>query len=425
MTSQTKQATYLKVSVLLITVFSLFFIRIPSVSFHQDEAQGIAKSVVFELVARGDFENPIWKNQEFTEKVVRGYIIGISRYLGGYSENDLNKLWNSRLSHRENAEAGSMPAASLLWWARFPSVLFSTLSILFICWFIKRMTGTAGALACICLLIGNKYFLDMMGRAREEAPLMGVSLLIFYSVYKAADDSASTGKLSGRSMAWLLTAALLSGLAGGLKLNGAILALLGPVAVAPFFITHSPHSMKVLKVIYWTCLSSMLIFISFVTFVIVNPSLHQSPLEGSWGLYKHRVETTRGQLDSFPQNDMRGLYSFNSIKRITYKTFGTYAALHFRGALYIHICLFLYGIALTAVRALRPAIIKRNDPTACQVFLLGSFLASSVIVIFLKLDWDRFYCFPVIFSTAFIAIGLANIYKVVAVTMKTGFKSPA
>jgi hypothetical protein len=419
------RSKYLKVSVLGITVFSVFFIRIPSVSFHMDEALGITKSVVFELVTRGDFENPVWKNQEFTEKVVRGYFIGISRYLRGYSENDLNKSWNSRLSCRENAEAGNMPAANLLWWARFPSVLFSTLSILFICWFIERMSDTSGALVCICLFIGNKYFLDMMGRAREEAPLLGVSLLIFYSVYKAAADSASTGKLSRRSMAWLLTASLLSGLAGGLKLNGAILSLLGPVAVAPFSIVNGPRSLKFLKVIYWTCLSSILIFISFVTFVIVNPSLHRSPLKGSRDLYEHRVETIRGQLDSFPQNDMRGLNSLNRIKRITYKTFGTYAALHFRGALYIHISLFLYGIALTAVRAFRPAIINRNDPTACRVFLLGSFLASSVILIFLKLDWDRFYCIPVIFSTVFIAIGLANIYKAIAVTMRTGFKSPA
>jgi hypothetical protein len=123
---QAMRSGYLKASVLAISVFSVFLIRIPSVSFHCDEALGISKSVVFELVGRGDFEDPVWRNPAFTEKVVRGYFIGLSRYLGGYSENDLNKMWNHRLSFRDNVEAGNMPTARLLWWGRFPSVLFST-----------------------------------------------------------------------------------------------------------------------------------------------------------------------------------------------------------------------------------------------------------------------------------------------------------
>jgi hypothetical protein len=299
--------------------------------------------------------------------------------------------------------------------------LLDALSILLICWFVERISGTAGALACLFLLLGNRYFLDMMGRAREEAPLIGLSLLVFYSVYKAAAESAPAGIFSRKSVVWLFTAAVLSGLAGGLKLNGAILSFLGPVAAAPFFMKSGFRSLKFSRVIYWICLSCILISVSFVTFVVVNPSLHQAPLKGSLVLYEHRVDTMSGQMERFPQQDMRGMNVLSRIKRISYKIFGTCAALHFPAAIYVNICLFLYGIALTAAQALRPALSKGHDPAACRVFLLGSLVSSAVIVIFLNLDWNRFYCIPVIFSTGFIAIGLGNLYRTFAVSMRMRF----
>lgn len=414
---------YLKVSVLFIVVFSAFFVRIPSVPFHMDEALALTKSRVLEVAARGDLENAVWGNFEFAEKVVRGYIIGISRYLGGYSEEDLNKSWDRRLSHKQNAEAGNMPSARLLWWGRLPSVLFSTLAILLICWFVGRMSGGAGILACILLLMGNKYFMDTMGRAREEAPLMGVTLVIFYSVYRGTSSLMSSGRLSGRSVGWLVAASLLSGLAGGLKLNGAILSLLGPLAVALFFIMDSPRSMDVLKVVYWTCLSAALMSVSFATFVVVNPSLYRSPVKSSEVLYEHRSETMEGQLDRFPEDDMRDLSNLRRIKTIAYRTFGNYAAINFRGSVYTYICFFLYGVALTTLRAFRRDNSQAvHAAAASRVFLLGSLLTSAVIVVLLKLDWDRFYCIPVIFSTVFVAIGLAGLYKVAASAVRTGFK---
>jgi hypothetical protein len=86
------------------------------------------------------------------------------------------------------------------------------------------------------------------------------------------------------------------------------------------------------------------------------------------------------------------------------RIFQDYAAFHFEGAFILNIILATLGVVLTLLK-IRDWLKGTNGSLAALVFSAIA-LTASLPTFFTLLDWDRYYLFPVFFSTAFIAIAL-------------------
>src|SRR5688572_29801773 len=147
---------------LVVCTLALFYLPgLSSVEFHPDESQWIATSNVFETYLRGDFQSPVWDRSYWTltqPPVVR-YIIGFSRYVGGYHIPDLNKPWDFERGKNFNDRRGAMPSDGLLWWSRLPMAILAIFSLAFVFILLHSSSGRFAAYIWLILVLASPYFL--------------------------------------------------------------------------------------------------------------------------------------------------------------------------------------------------------------------------------------------------------------------------
>src|SRR4051794_31482078 len=108
------QSNTSKAEVLLVfcTLAFFYLTGLSSVAFHPDESQWIATSNVFETYFSGDFQSSLWHKSYWTltQPPVARYIIGFSRYMGGYHIADLNTPWDFERGRDFNDRKNAMPS---------------------------------------------------------------------------------------------------------------------------------------------------------------------------------------------------------------------------------------------------------------------------------------------------------------------------
>ena len=120
-------------------------------------------------------------------------------------------------------------------------------------------------------------------------------------------------------------------------------------------------------------------------------------------MFEHRIEEMDYQQELFPDQVIGG---FNEkIRVIPERVFQTYAALDFKGSFFINVLFFVTGLGYLGRKTWKSLSKGLIDPAPAAVVLVG--VAVSAPSWFTPLDWDRYYLFPVFFSTFFIAIGIA------------------
>ncbi|MHB0857088.1 MAG: hypothetical protein ACYC5M_05905 [Anaerolineae bacterium] len=379
------------------------------VRFHNDESRRIGTSYFLEPFLRGDIHSPVWEESYWTltQPPLSRYVVGLGRLAGGYTDSMLSGPWEFGVDAAGNAAAGNMPGPHLLWWSRLPMALLAALCGWLLFDLARRCDGLVSGGLAVTLFALNPYLATTLRRAMGEAPLVALALLALRAgVHALAQIDPSNAKrqstLPLAAGAWLLVAGACAGASGAAKLNG----LASGVAVALLpALSCMRHGMRVCRRrIIWALLAAVLVLgATGSVFVALNPYLYPAPVERSLRLYRWRLHEMENQQRGWQQDQISGIRA--RISTVSQRVLQDYAPMQFRGAWLANLVLGALGLVALMRSAwywLRGAA---TSPAPVVLLLVGA--ATSIPSLLTPLDWDRYYIFPVIFSTLGIAVGLA------------------
>jgi hypothetical protein len=385
---------------------------ISSVEFHGDESQWIATSRFLGPFITGEFSSPVWgvSYWTLTQPPLTRYIIGISRRIGGFEGRDLNTHWRFHLSHEANVELGAMPSPGLLWWSRLPMTILAAVSGLLLFFLTSEAAGRVSGYVLLMLFILNPYLLTTLRRAMGDSPFLVFVLLAAVAGYQALNswqradaDAMSRQKKFRRMMIWFGVMGVFCGLAAGAKLNGilVVVAGFGLCVLFPFI------RRKIAYEGYCAALyASMLVLVTGITFVALNPFLYPNPLDRTRMMMEHRLSEISAQQQAWPDISID---KSRRIPLIHQRIFKDYSALHLVGRGTINLILSVIGLGYLLNSSWR-WLQKPITSGAGIVILLVAFTTATPSL-FTPIDWDRYYLLPVVFSTVFIAVGIGWVVR--------------
>jgi hypothetical protein len=392
---------------------AVYSANISGVTFHRDESQWISTSYVLEWFVTADFSNPAWDVSYWTLTQPPGarYIIGIGRRLGGFSASELNLPWDFALDNETNIARGAQPSPDLLWWSRLPMALLSVLAIMIGFVIIKRVAGRLAGYLWLIITAVNPYLLQTLRRAMSEAPLFAGSMLAVWVGCRAlrswrsaaAHPDQSARQALVRPALWFGLLGICCGVTGACKLNGlsliisgAALCVAGPLML-PQLRTHRGLAYVVIVGLVMCCTTA-------ASFILLNPFLYPDVLGRTAQMSDNRRHEMAYHRSQYPSESIEGLVERAQI--VPERVFATYAALRLPFGVVINGALCALGIGL-ALYTLRRRIHDR-ERAAAGLALVAVAVAGAGPSLMTPLDWGRYFLLPVVFSSAFIAIGFAG-----------------
>jgi len=398
---------------LMIVFLGAFYFRdLHLVEFHIDESHWIGTSYMFEAYFKGEFWSDAWDESQptLTNPPVPRYVIGISRFVGGYRIPDLNRRWDYEHNRNFNLRRGAMPSNGLLWWSRLPMALLGVFSLAMGFFLLCKVGGRLPAYLWVIFGVANPFMLLQTRRAMAEASILFFVMLAALCCYGAI----RTLRQPPEKAPWLpyLLLGLCGvciGLAGESKING-LSVLVGVVASIAAFVLwqqkDAPTS-KAGKARRILGLSALVSVVTVVVFLGSYPYLWPNLLGRTLKIAQNRVEEMRYQSTQHPSDAIETLEQRLTI--IPRRIFQDYAVFHFDGTRVLNVALTVLGAGLTAWKVRAWAIGRDDDPAA--LVLLTFALTASVPAFLTLLDWDRYYLFPVFFSTGFIMLAIGWLVK--------------
>lgn len=274
------------ISLALAVGFSLVYLSgLSAVPFHPDESTWLVMSRDFEvLFVRRDLAAFTWHPAlpiEWTEEYrllnapVPKYLMGLSRWLAGYPEAQLNGDWDWSESWEANVAEGHLPAPGLLLAGRWPGALLAGLTPLLLFWIGREVSHTRIALIGALLLGLNALALLHGRRAMAEGVALFFNTLAIWSCARLMRITSSPWRLS-----------VLTGLAFGLsvasKQTGVLVLPVGWLACA----WGRAWRTALLGIIGLTLVTAL-------TFFALNPVLYARPLVVAQAMLTARAEVTQ------------------------------------------------------------------------------------------------------------------------------------
>lgn len=401
---------------------------IKDVPFHSDESQWIATSYYFEALFKSDLVLPslsqsnlknivpfklVWEENYWTltQPPLTRYIVALGRLSGGYQVTDLNVPWDYSVDAAENEVLGAIPSPRLLWWSRLPMVILAAVSGMILFLLVRSCAGRISGYAFVVLFVTPPYFLLELRRAMGESPLLFFTVLTIVAGRIALTKWGQIRQM-GRiynpfknlllPILGLIFMGIGAGLAGATKLNGLLLCLAGVVMCYLIFLMSKGIISRTVRVSFLIRTSVLLILAAGIVFVIVNPYLYPNPLIRTAVLIKFRYIEMAWQKTQLPGMIIPDIGARLVI--VPERIFKDYMASNFNGAWIINILLFGLGIAYSVRTGLLWLINKDGNSTSVAILVVASVIA--IPSLFTPLDWDRYYLFPVICVSFFIAIGI-------------------
>lgn len=408
---------WLEPLLIVCALFAIFYPRIQNIEFHGDESLGIASSHYLEAFVGGRTDSPVW-NESFetlTQPPLARYVIGIGRAFGGYGPRDLNRPWNFRLSSEENIARGNMPNSDLLWWSRLPMCILTVVCALIAFNFVSRSAGRFAGYVMLTLFLVNPYFTTTLCRAMTEAPLLAATMLAalagsqaVISWKQALAHKHQVRKRFLRPLIWFGSMGVFCGIAGAAKLNGLSIILTGlalPLLML-FAQTSNVSRSRILNTILFAWASLMLA--AAFTFVALNPFLYPNPIGRTEKMVEQRLSEMERQQANYASTRISGPL-IPRIFLLGERVFYQYATLRFAGSWILNILLCSVGLWFLVFAGW--AWLRTGAGYGGSLVLLLIAFNTSVPALMTPLDWDRYYLFPVFFSTVFIAIGIVRIVQ--------------
>ncbi len=413
------------------------------VTFHGDESLWIACSLFFEAAVDEDFSPPEWfresvrgtapgaglphgsqerSGETWTSRLTWGphyfsldqppvarYLIAIGRRLQGYTTADLNRPWRHDFGPDENARLGNVPAASLLNAARRSTAFLSVVSGLVLYGLVRQSAGRIAGLLFVFLYSASGYLLVHLRRAMGDPALLFFTCLAMWAgtqALRARDSARSDAPDSAPSrsplhaLAWLAAMGVAAGLAGGSKLNGLGVAGAGVVLGGCIAFGGQGFVRWKSRLAFAAGASLLVLGSCAATFVAVNPSLHRRPVTHVTAMLELRARELAGN-----QRDPR--WGLSSVSRripvVAGRILKTYTVTRVAT-----LNVLLGGLGLLFLTRAAWRWTKEGSGPAAAVVLLAVGLFTAGPALITPVDWDRYYLFPVVFLTVFIAVGAAT-----------------
>jgi 4-amino-4-deoxy-L-arabinose transferase-like glycosyltransferase len=279
--------------------------------------------------------------------------------------------------------------------------ILSIVSIALAFFFVKNMAGRIAAYLWVGFAAVSPYFLLQTRRAMAESPLLFFTMLALLFCYlgikKIEHDS---GKIHPKALVYLVGSSICIAFAGESKMNG--LVILAGVILCVVLVIFKQKDSTAHKMKRSFFISTLLTFVTAIVFLVLYPYLWPSPLGRTQKMFEDRITEMREQTVKHAPDKIDTLQKRLTI--IPWEIFENYAVIHFNGSLFINIILLLIGLTVIASQALN--WFRQTSGNAASIVLLTSSILASIPAFFTLLDWDRYYLFPVFFSTIFIAIAL-------------------
>lgn len=399
-------------------LLAIFLPGIQEIEFQPDESYWIATSHYFEAFAKATFTSPIWDKSyaTLTTPPVTRYLIGIGRRIGGYRAADLNAPWDFWMDSAANAAHGAMPSPGLLWWSRLPMAVLTAVCGLIAFILVSRSAGRLAGYVMLVLFVANPYLFDTLCRAMNEAPLLASTLLAALAGHRALiswqDVAARTdhaAKTFFLPLIWFGVMGIVSGIAGAAKLNGFSVMLAGLALCVITPLAHKGNVSRPRLLGFFASAGALIILTAGFTFVALNPYLYPDPIRNSMDMVEHRLEYIKLQQAEYPSARLSGSLT-GRLPLVGQRVFSQYAALSFPNSWIINIPLCLVGLCYLLYTAwcwLRSGV---GSGISSLVLLLVALTCAGPALL-TPLDWDRYYLFPVFFSTIFIAVGVSWVIK--------------
>lgn len=403
---QKKQSIFHIIETLAILgLLAFFYVKdLASVPFHIDESHWIGTSYMFEAYFKGEFWSDAWRDNQHTvtNPPVPRYLIGISRFIGGYRIPDLNRPWDYTRSVGFNERAGAVPSDQLLWWSRLPMAILAVLSIWIGFLLIQKIGGRIPAYIWIIFGIASPYLLLQTRRAMAESAILFFVMLgafLCFLALKKLDEE--TGSVHWKVYLYLTLCGLCLGLAAEAKING--LAALAGVLLSILIVVWKKQATLSSKIRRVFLLSVLVSTVTLVAFVGSYPYLWPNPLGRSVRVFQNRLDEMKYQTTQHTPDALNTISQKLTV--IPMRIFNDYAILNFNGAIVLNIILTILGLGIL-LKNLGDWFKTgtKNGPAVITLFAVA--VAASFPSLFTLLDWDRYYLFPVFFSSMAIAIGM-------------------
>jgi hypothetical protein len=189
-------------------------------------------------------------------------------------------------------------------------------------------------------------------------------------------------------------------LAGGSKLNGFVVLGVPLLCVGAALLKRGePIRSKLVRFVSYGVFVTGL---TGVAFLGSYPYLWPDPLGRSVYLFTNRVEEMRVQVAVFPDKRLDGWSQRLNV--MPQRVLKDYASIQSSHALYVNGGLLVLGagVILFAVRNWA----RDSDDGSVPLVFLSTALIASVPTAFTLVEWDRYYLFPVFFSSMTCAIAL-------------------
>ncbi len=390
----------------------LFIRRFDYVGFFADEADWIHSSFLFDALVQGDFSERTWGINYWTvdQPDLTRYLIGIGRLIG--QPGPLNTRWDYSVSDAVNQANGAMPSPALLWWARLPMALLAALSGVLVMEWVSRAAGRLAGYIWLSFFALSLYITYTLCRAMAESPLLAAVALAglagtfgLHNLFNAFAGTMLDWRALRRSLWWLSLMGLSSGLAASAKLNGVTIVFAGVLGCGAIAITAGKALPATRRWLLCVGAALLLLGVTAVTFVLLNPFLYADPVGRSMLMLTHRTETIQRQQVTFAADRIDSWSE--RIQIVPLMVFEKLAVRQFPGVFWIN--LILSGLAVIVLGWTIYRLRLGELSAVASFMLLAMALTGAAPSWFTPFTWDRYFILPVVFVMILSAIALAKL----------------
>lgn len=423
-------ALILVVTIPLVSIIILLKYR-GETEFHGDESGWISSGYYYSnLLLKGDFERQKWVGEElgsygYINPHVGKWIIGIPLKLQ-FADQEFSRIYDFSKTYEENEREGNIPPQEMLLYARAVSALLGGLCCLIIFVIGYRCYNLWVGVIAVILLLGNKLFFIYTTRAMTDVSYNLFLLCVCFCGLLLVRNTSVKRMTFGS-----LLLAISSGLACSVKITGIAIGSLFFIMILLYkYIIHKNKKAVIISFITY-CFSTLAIV------YILNPLFWPEikKFRGTQLIYeiasfpeelhtilttreipeKKRFETTYPQLTNlarvlrFPYLFVRwnslmnrqkdrpsASWHGNRLKSFHMSLFINYATFSWEGILlFIGVILCIHTIYKT---------FQKREMSMLSIPLLYFLINYVFILIFMSLNWERYYLPTIIVSKIIVAI---------------------